>query len=163
MTSVVTLVAQNQVKDNQASASNSTDHRERCKAIGRRISCQWWQHHPWTLQGIYRLDCASHIAPKRTVNRVKEDECVRVCVWGTKLSIWKFVAKNWKLSSCMNSYVCTSPAKMKPNKPAKNCKQASHHRIHLPRKRNVIDNNFFSATTNNFLSTPKRLYSLRQL
>ena len=118
MTSVVTLVAQNQVKDNQASASNSTDHRERCKAIGRRISCQWWQHHPWTLQGIYRLDCASHIAPKRTVNRVKEDECVRVCVWGTKLSIWKFVAKNWKLSSCMNSYVCTSPAKMKPNKPA---------------------------------------------
>jgi hypothetical protein len=40
---------------------------------------------------------------------------------------------------------------------------ANHQRTHLPRKRNVEDHNSSSATTNNSLSTPKRLYSLHQL
>ena len=38
---------------------------------------------------------------------------------------------------------------------------ANHQRTHLPRKRNVNDYNSFSTTTNNSLSTPKQIYSLR--
>ena len=35
------------ILDNLASAQH--DHREQCIAIGHRISCHWWHHHPWTL------------------------------------------------------------------------------------------------------------------